>query len=142
MYLAVRVLTGAAAVQTGAGHASYVGPSSPFTTLGTVSVTTTATGSWVYGMADSNATNTPLTVNGATTLISLDADSGNSISMASWRATSATGTPGATTLGGTWGSTTQSNIAALEILPFGAGGGSPRPILRPFRAAVQRAATI
>ena len=114
-FLAVRVLNGAASTQTGAGSSTAV--NSTATTSGTVSVTTTVTGSQVYGMADDCGINATYTANGSTTIISDFNDTADTVRLVGWKATSTTGSPGATTLGGTWGSSTTNNIAALEILP-------------------------
>jgi hypothetical protein len=114
-YMAVRVLTGAATTQSGAGTAvlnNFNGAA------GTMSVTTTQTGSVVYGISDNYSNVSALTPNAATTLITpafIDATNGSWAS--AWKSTSATGTPGATTFGGTYASGTVSMAAALEILP-------------------------
>ena len=64
-YLAVRVLTGAATSQTGAGTATHLVTSS--TTADTYSLTTTQTNSIVYGIADNWSNSSVLTPNAATT---------------------------------------------------------------------------
>jgi hypothetical protein len=114
--LDVRVLNGAGASQSGAGSGSNV--ISTAATTGTVSVTTTVANSRVYGLADNPDGNTAYTANGLTSLLTDYADATDGIRLVSWKAASATGTPGATTLGGTWAASQRSNIAAVEILPF------------------------
>lgn len=131
--LAVKVLTGAAAIQTGAGTATIYQAGS---TDGTVSVTTTQPGSMVYGVSGDPNSNDTFTVNGATTLVTLNADTANGDAIATWKAANATGTPGVTALGGTWGSAIQGTAVGLEILPV---TPSPLPI-RIIRQAVKRAA--
>jgi hypothetical protein len=125
-YIAVRVLTGAATTQTGAGTAVL----NNFNGAGaTMSVTTTQTGSVVYGISDNYSNVSALTPNAATTLIGTAfIDSTNGSWASAWKSTSATGTPGATTFGGTYTSGTVSMAAALEILPQTAvaeGGQTP-----------------
>jgi hypothetical protein len=116
--LAVRVLTGTNSSQAGAATAATETAS---TTVGTVSVTTTTTGSKVYGISMSCFPNTALTLNGATSLINSYADTPVGSNTVDWRATNATGTPGATTLGGTWGATCDvAEVLAFEVLPGGA----------------------
>ena len=119
-FLAVRVLNGAKSVQTGAGTGSTVNGTN--TTAGTTSITTTITGSQVYGLSNDTSANTPLTLNGSTSLLTGGdfADATDTGRMVGWKATSTTGTPGATTLGGTWGTTSKSNIVAFEVLPAAA----------------------
>lgn len=116
--LAVRVLTGAASNQTGAGTGTLMNTTG--STTGTVSVTTTVAGSVVYGVADDSQTNSAYTVNAATSILSGGDfnDTTDTVRLVAWKATSATGTPGATTLGGTWAVAGISSTAALEILPF------------------------
>lgn len=115
--LAVRVLNGAAATQTGAGTGSQV--NSTATSAGTVSVTTTVANSVVYGISDDANNNDTYTVNTATTALSTFNDpSPDLVTMVAWKSTNPTSTPGATTFGGTWSvSTAKSNIVGLEILP-------------------------
>src|SRR5215831_14253341 len=94
MILRVMVLTQAAAVQNGAtSNTNFASP----TTTHTQSITTTQTGSRVYGViewsVDSNGT-----AAANSTLIDNVADSGNQDQYVTFKATSTTGTPGATTL--------------------------------------------
>ena len=115
--LAVRVLNGAASNQTGAGSGTTVNPTG--STTCTVSVTTTVTGSQVYGAADNCGNASALSVNGVTTILSGGDfnDTADSVRLVAWKGSSATGTPGATNFGGTWATSADYNIAALEILP-------------------------
>lgn len=118
--LAVRVLNGAASSQAGAGAGSQVNGTA--TTAGTVSVTTTVAGSVVYGIADNPNANNAYTPNAATSVLTgtptgVFADATDSVRLVAWKATNATVTPGATTLGGTWTAAANSNIAAFEAIP-------------------------
>lgn len=120
--LAVRVLNGAKSSQTGAG--SGVAQSAAGSTVGTVSITTTAAGSQVYGI-NSSGTNSSITFapNAATSVLPGTSpnlgdygDTSDSVRLVAWKATAVTGTPGATVLGGTWSSSTVNNEAAFEVL--------------------------
>jgi len=102
--LRVMVLTGAAVLQNG-GTASATNASS-------TSITTTQTGSRVYGaMVGPNAASTP---NGITTQIDDIADAVNGMRYATFKATSLTGTPGATTIGDT--NAGCQGVALFEVL--------------------------
>jgi hypothetical protein len=102
--LRVMVLTGAAVLQNG-GTASATNASS-------TSITTTQTGSRVYGaMIGPNAVSTP---NGITTQIDDIADAVNGMRYATFKATSLTGTPGATTIGDT--NAGCQGVALFEVL--------------------------
>ncbi|MGH7748084.1 MAG: hypothetical protein ACREQ5_25500, partial [Candidatus Dormibacteria bacterium] len=116
-YLAVRVLNGAGTSQTGAGTAVHLVTSA--TTADTYSLTTTQTGSVVYGITDNWATTDSITPNAATTLLTGSdfTDTPNGAYIVCWKSTSATGTPGATTFGGTWAAAVTDGNVALEILP-------------------------
>jgi hypothetical protein len=57
-------------------------------------------------------------VNGATTTINDFNNTAQTTRNIAWKATSATGTPGATTLGGTWATASKFSVAAFEIIPF------------------------
>lgn len=121
-FLAVRVLNGAAASQTGAGSATFTATST--STTASVAITTTTANSLVYGASDAATSSTTFTPNGATTQIgTTNSNTTDGIACAAWRATSATGTPGATTLGGTWGAAEDGSVAAFEVLPAVVGGG-------------------
>ena len=96
IFLRVFVLTQAAdlAAQTGAAvNFAFVS-----TQTWTRSITTTQTGSRVYGAAAHGSTVTDAAA-ALTTLVDSQADSGNSWQYVTFKATSLTGTPGATTLG-------------------------------------------
>lgn len=113
-YLAVRVLTGAAATQTGAA-ATFA--STSLGTDGTIAITTTATKSRVYGIACDPQTMADYTVNGSTTLLSAFKNSIDGVTEAGWKASAETGTPGSVTLGGTWSASDPRTTACYEVLP-------------------------
>lgn len=104
----VEVLTNVAATQNGAKAASATSESK--------AITTTATGSRVYGAALNN--NTSFTVNGSTTAIDNIADATNGIRYGTCKQKSDTGTPGAETIGYST-AFTDGGIALLEILASG-----------------------
>jgi hypothetical protein len=81
------------------------------------SITTTQTGSFVYGALKTSST-TALTAAAGTTLLDNIVDSANIEILGSCRTTSATGTPGATTVGASAPSV-GGQTALLEILPAG-----------------------
>lgn len=126
--LDVRVVKGAATSQTGAATGTNSGAS---TTAWSGSITTTISGSWVYVAANGANTNTLTPVSGTTTLNTFTSTD----DMVSGRQSSATGTPGATTLG--WTATVNATFAwaALEILPQ---GYVPPPAGLTVRQAVKR----
>ena len=106
----VFVLTQAAdlASQTGAAvNFAFVS-----TQTWTRSITTTQTGSRVYGAAAHGSTVTDAAA-ALTTLVDSQADSGNSWQYVTFKATSLTGTPGATTLGFTFSPTGSSGPFAM-----------------------------
>lgn len=110
--LRVKVLTGAVngTSQTGATGSVSSG------TSGQVSITTTQTGSVVYGAALRASTSAP-TTNAATTQIDGVPDATHGLWYGTWVSASATGIPGATTFGYT--ATFTGDIAGLEVLPAG-----------------------
>src|SRR5258707_5155451 len=117
LLLRVMVLTGTAVSQgpaAGAATATQSGTGAKQAT-----VTTTVTGSLVYGALD-YANNSPaFTAAAGTTLLDNFQDFSNSEYYSSCRATSATGTPGATTVGASAPSAAGGGAAFLEILPNG-----------------------
>lgn len=114
-FLALRVLAGAASSQAGAGTATK--DITPGTTVYTQAITTTQTGSQVYMVCDDPVTNGSLTAAAASTLVGAAfQNSTDVVSSAAGKATSATGTPGATTLGFTNGTADQGVIALQEVL--------------------------
>lgn len=133
--LAVKVLTGAAITQTGAGSATQTRTST--STAGTVSLTTTVAGSQVYGISDNpdNSTNTyglnAATALAATTPVSSDyADATDGVRIIAWKAASVTGTPGATTFGGTYNPVGgRTSMVGLEILPDTGEDASRPPVI-------------
>lgn len=129
--LAVKTLTGAAAAAAQTGAVA--------TSLGTatsLSITTTVAGSHVYGaIAHSEATVT-LVANGITTIINNFADSSNGSCYADIKATSDTGTPGATVLGLTTATSSNYLITLVEIL---AGSYVAPTVIDHLGAAIQAA---
>lgn len=108
--LAVKVLLGASSTQTGA-VATIASNSSAANT----SITTTVTASWVYGAVTNWLNSTAYTANGSTTTIAGHSDTTNGDWYAAFKASAATGTPGATTLGFT-DTSASLNLAMAEIL--------------------------
>lgn len=115
MLLRVLVLTGAKTVANQTGGLNNVSFTSGAASL---SVTTTQTGSRVYAGCSDGSPASALTPNGVTTVIDDVADATNGEHYITWKATSLTGTPGPTTLGGTAGSSS-GPLAALEVLTSG-----------------------
>jgi hypothetical protein len=113
-FLVPTVFTGAAKDQSQAGKGT-IGRSTQ--TTGTIAITTTRIGSYVWGISDDSGQNSSYTLNGATSLISDDQNTVDNVHMAAWAAAALTTTPGSTTFGGTWGVADSSNIAAFEVLP-------------------------
>lgn len=134
--VATRVLTGAAATQTGAGSNTKLVAKASKTTDGTISVTTTVVGSLVFGIAggiDPLGGSISHSVIGGTSQITT-----NGVSLAnttSWKQTTATTTPGATTFGGNWSVASAMAIAALEMLPVVTATFAPPPesLMTPYR---------
>jgi hypothetical protein len=112
--LVVKAITGAAASQVSAGTATKVQATN--STVGTVDVTTTAPNSLVYGGSVCQVSNTALTLNGTTSLVNDYNNSTGTTRHIAWKAAGLTGTPGVTTLGGTWATSTKFAIAAFEVL--------------------------
>lgn len=124
--LAVRVLTGAASSQAGAGSNTRVDATG--TTNGALTVPLTVTGSWVYGISDNCSINEALTPNAATTIVASGDynDTTDTVRLVAWRSASATTSAAVGTspsFGGTWPTADKSNTAALEILPTAAAVG-------------------
>lgn len=107
LLLRVKVLTGVAATQNGATASAAATCS--------VSITTTVTGSRVYGAVSNGA---GIAADASTTLIDNFTDSTNSEVYGSFKATSATGTPGAVAVGASGGDAF-GDVAAVEILASG-----------------------
>lgn len=123
--LTVKVLTGIAASPIGATAIQ----SSNTAATRQASITTTQTGSQVYGALSAAETSTVL-ANSNSTLLGGQSDGPNGLDTGACRSTSATGTPGAIVIGfqntGTGG-----GCALLEILPSGTiteDGSSPASI--------------
>jgi hypothetical protein len=120
MVLAPRVFTGANPNQSSAvvvTKNNSLGTTSG-DTVGTVSITTTVSGSLVRGIAGTPNSSYTYTVNGNTTQIAQLSETFDSVTLNFWQATSTTGTPGAITLGGTWSHACSYNIAAVEVVPL------------------------
>src|SRR5579864_8296411 len=114
MALRVFVLTQAAATQNGAtANTLFLG-----VTSFTLSITTTQTGSRVYGASAPTPSNT-MTAAALTTLVDSVADGTNNEQYVTFKATSLTGTPGATTLGFTATSASSGPFAMAEIKTAG-----------------------
>jgi hypothetical protein len=115
--LRVKVLTGAAAraSQTGAVKTA----DTTLTPFSDQSITTTVTGSVVYGAMANGVTNTSFTPDARTTFIDQIPDGVQVCEYASWKATAATGAPGATVLGATAPTNDHGTYAAAEILAAG-----------------------
>src|SRR5450631_1222509 len=112
--VAIKVLTGAAALQNGNTATQSCDFSSP--AAHQAALTTTVTGSQVYGALVSDGT-TAFTAHAGTTLAQVT-DSTNSLVYADCRTTSATGTPGSVTVGASAPST-GGGCALAEILSDG-----------------------
>jgi hypothetical protein len=113
----IKVLTGAApsALQTGARATQSANATHQ------ASITTTVTGSIVYG-AVIDGTNTSFTAAASTTLFDNIADTTNTIRYGTLRTTAATGTPGAVTVGASAPTADVGSCALAEILPAAPGG--------------------
>ena len=115
--LRVKVLTGAAAAALQAGATKTADTTgTPFSDQ---TVTTTTAGSVVYGAMANGVINTAFTADARTTFIDQVPDASQICEYASWRATAATGTPGATVLGATAPTNDHGTYAAAEILAAG-----------------------
>lgn len=114
------VLTGANSSQAGAGSATFSAGSGAFSHA----ITTTATGSWTLtGLSVGNTeTGTPSPIGGLTTDHFFN-DTSDIVAATAGHV--ATVTPGATTLGWTWASSSDFAWAALEILPAAGGAATP-----------------
>jgi hypothetical protein len=114
MLLRVVVLTQAAVVQNGAtANTQFTA-----TATWTQSITTTQTGSRVYGAAEPGSSGPGITPSG-TTIFDQVADSTHTVTYVTFKATSLTGTPGATTLGFTLNTSDTGPFAMAEILTAG-----------------------
>jgi hypothetical protein len=109
------VFTGANPDQSSAGAGWSLATSG---TDGTLTVTTTQSGSWVWGVSDDPTSNTTWTPNGNSILDTTDAAAAtDAVTVIGWRGSGLTGVTGPTTFGGTWGAAATSNQLGLEILP-------------------------
>jgi hypothetical protein len=111
--LRVYALTGQAASPIGnTGSAAFHAAS----TVLAASITTTQTGSRVYGALENNNTSGASSAQAGTTLVDDVPDGLNSAQYLSCKTTSLTGTPGAATVGAT-NAFTSGSVALVEILP-------------------------
>lgn len=106
------VLTGASNVVGASNNTTNTNTSSM-----TGSITTTVTGSWVLLTSSTGNSGLTYTPNGSTTTITSLQDNTDGEFLLQGKQTSATGTPGATTLGWTTTQNTFMSWAALEIVP-------------------------
>lgn len=111
--LRVKVLTGTSLSQAGAATASFQG-----TGAQQASITTTVTGSQVYGALKNSGSTATFTANGSTTLFDNVSDASNGEAFGTCRSTSATGSPGAVTIGASAPSVA-GQTALVEVLPSG-----------------------
>lgn len=116
MLLRVICLTGAASTQTGGTAVPNLTDTSPYYDQ---TLTTTVTGSRVYGAMFDWSSATSFTADANSTLIDNQADSTNGVQYGTFKATSLTGTPGATVLGASAPTGKIGAYAAAEILPDG-----------------------
>lgn len=135
----VLVLTNAAAAasQTGAVVTTNHPDTTPFYNR---PVTTTVTGSIVYGACGDGATNATFTAGTLTTILTQLQDATNGWAACTWKATSRTGTPGATTLGCSAPTSDTGSWAAAEILA--AGGTLTQDPSSPLSSQTTTATTI
>lgn len=116
MFLQVFVLDNAVMAATPATAITYVTGATAYQT----SITTTQTGSFVFGAINEGNITTAPTPLGNTTIYSTFTDSTNTNQYSSFKTTSATGTPGATTVGSSsTGASAGTGIAAIEVLASG-----------------------
>jgi hypothetical protein len=119
--LCVKVLTGAKPAATCLGGFTVVNS----TTAYTISITTTTAGSLACaGLVDSTASGALTGPNGITTAWQSVSDTGAGHKYAQFRATSLTGTPGATVIGFTNTAANNQAIVAVEILAATAASSS------------------
>lgn len=127
--MALKVLNGAKPDQTGAAVASIV--RTAVSTLASVSITTTTVDSRVYGVSADGYRISAFTPNSQTTEIDDWANTTDGTEQVEWKATNATTTPGATTLGGSWATADKTCVAAFEVLPaIPASGANFMPFFR------------
>ncbi len=116
--LRILVLTGIASNQGTAASPDAGLASESDSNVTTHSITTTVTGSRVYGAAVANNISSTFTAAAATTMIDNFNDTVNGAIYGTLKATSATGTPGATVLG-TSAPNSRGGLAMMEVLPNG-----------------------
>lgn len=112
------LLWGAKSDQTGAATASKLSTTG---LDGTFSITTTTRNSWVFGVSDDATNGAIWTPNANTGQDSQYNNTTDNVTSVGWFANFYTGTPGATTFGGTWAANGASNHTtqqcAFEVLP-------------------------
>lgn len=117
-YLWVKVLNGANPVQSSAtAFSRTVGSGAKSTTATEITVTTTQVGSMVYGISADPENNFAFTAISGTTTLQSFSDSTDGVTIAGWKSTNATTTPGSATFGGDLATADESNVAAFEVLP-------------------------
>lgn len=109
----IKVLTGANPNQAGASVQSPIGGGTNFS----ASITTTGSGSIVYGAASMNNNHTSMTGNGNTSIILAHDNSTNNCGGAAFRSTNPTTVPGAITIGGTYATGSGGSLTLLEVMP-------------------------
>lgn len=107
-------------VLTGTASTSWTGATVVSTTTMDASVTTTTAGSWVVA-STAYELNATLAADANTTIVNHLTDTTDQGELFACRSTSATGTPGAITIGVTGASTGGKTYAAVEILPVAGG---------------------
>lgn len=112
-FLAVKVLTGAAPLQRGAALSA----ARQLSADATLSITPRATGSVVYGLANSSLSAATFSPFGNTAVAGTFVNSTDGTSSAAWRQTTTTTAGTAVGLGGTWGTNEKTSVAAWEIMP-------------------------
>lgn len=125
--LDVRVITGADTTQNvSQGWAANYGTAQGVTT-GAIVFNTTVSSSAVYGISScSTIASSATRWSAAVTLLTTHTNTDDNTEAASWKMTSLTGTPGSTTGGALWGSSSSAgNVVAFEIMPVGTTPGAP-----------------
>lgn len=112
--LRVWVITGQASSAVSALHGTFTTHASSQAIQATI--TTTVTGSRVYGAMEENNTSTTFTPLASTSMVDNVQDAGNAACYATLRAASLTGAPGATVFG-TATAFTSGSVALAEVLP-------------------------
>jgi hypothetical protein len=93
--------------------------SPPQTAAYNCSITTTTTGSFVYGIANNETASTTFAASSGTTITDQASVNAGGAQAAAFHTTSATGTPGATTVGSSTAFAGNYGVVALEVLANG-----------------------